>query len=150
MERPVRVAEELAGQKDEVGLAGADDLVGLGGLGDHAYGAGGDFGFVPDGFRVVDLVAGADGDLLGRVIAAGGDIDQIDALLLHELGEGYGLGEVPACAEGFRGPVSGGDADEERQVLRPRGANGADDFEGEADAVFEAAAVGVGTVVGEG
>ena len=30
-EGPVGVAEELAGEEDDVGLAGADDLVGLGG-----------------------------------------------------------------------------------------------------------------------
>ena len=81
--------------------------------------AGGDVGFAADGLGVVDLVAGADGDLLGGVVAAGGDIDEIDARLLEEFGEGDGLGEIPACAEGLRGPVGGGDADEERQVLGP-------------------------------
>ena len=62
----------------------------------------------------MDLIAGAEGDLLGRMVAAGGDVDEVDACLFHEFGEGDGLGEVPACAEGFGGPVGGGDADEER------------------------------------
>ena len=76
---PVGIAEHLASQNDEVGLATADDLVGLGGFGDHADGAGWNTGFVVDGLGVTDLVARADGDLLGGVVAAAGDVDEVDA-----------------------------------------------------------------------
>ncbi len=148
-EGPVGVAEELAGEEDEVGLAGADDLVGLGGLGDHAYGGSGKAGFAADGLGVNDLVAGAGGDLLAGVVAAGGDIYEVDAFCLQELGELDRLGEIPAWAEGLWSPVGGGDADRHRQMLRPRGAQGAGDFEREAGAVFEASAVLVGAVVRE-
>ena len=147
---PVGIAKHLAGEQDDVGLAGADDLVGLGGAGDHAYGAGGNFDLAVDGLRVVNLIAGTEGNLLGGMVAAGRDIYEVDACLFHEFGEGDGLREVPAGAEGLGGPVGGGDADEEGQVLGPCGADGADDFEGEADAIVEAAAVFVGAVVGEG
>ena len=150
MEGPVGIAEELAGEEDEVGLAVANDLVGLRGGGNHAYGAGGDGGFAADGFGVDDLVAGTDGNLLGGMVAAGGDVDEVYACLLEELGEGYGLGEIPAFAERFCDPVGGGDADEDGEMLRPDGANGADDFEGEAGAVFEAAAVFVSALIRRG
>lgn len=57
--------------------------------------------------------------------------------------------ECPAFAERLRGPVCGGDADEHGKMLRPRGAEGLDDFERKAGAVFEGTAVVVGAVVGE-
>lgn len=150
MKWPVGCAEELACDDDEVGLAGADDLIGLSGLGDHAYGGGGDRGFAADGLGVVNLVAGADGDLLGGVVGTGGNVDEVDAFGLEELCEFNGLGEIPGGAEGFGCPVGGGDADEDGEMLRPGGADGADGFEREADAVFERAAVVVGAVIGEG
>lgn len=79
VERPIGVAEKFAGKKDEVSLAGADDLVGLRGCGDHAYGSGGDGGFVVDGLGVDDLIAGTERDLLGGMVAASGDVDEIHA-----------------------------------------------------------------------
>lgn len=150
VEGPVGVAEEFAGEKDNVSLTVADDLVGLLGRGDHADRAGDDRGFAADGFGVGNLIAGADGDLLGRMVAAGGDVDEVYPFFFEESGEGYGLGQVPACAEGFGGPVGGGDADEEGKMLRPGGAEGADDFEGEAGAVFEGAAVLVNPLIRKG
>ena len=48
------------------------------------------------------------------------------------------------------GPVGGGDADGHGPVGGPHLADGVEDFEGEAEAGFEGASVGVGAVVGEG
>ena len=78
-EGPVGFTEEFAGEEDYVGLTGADDLVGLGGVGDHADGTGGEAGFAADAVGEGYLIAGADGDLLERGVAAGGHVDEVDA-----------------------------------------------------------------------
>ena len=125
---------------------GADDLVGLGGVGDHADGAGGEAGFAANAVGEGHLVAGADGDLLAGVVAAGGDVEEVDALGFDEAGELYGVFEGEAAFD----PVDGGDADPDGEVRGEGCADGADDLEGEAGAVGEAAAVLVGAGVGEG
>ena len=107
------MAKHFAGEEDKVALTGSNDLVGLDGFGDHTYGAGGDISIPVNGFGVMDLVARADRDLLGGMISAGGDVDEVDAGLLHELREGHRLGEIPGWAERFGSPVGGGDANEE-------------------------------------
>ena len=66
-------------------------------------------------------------------------------MLLENAGERDGLIEVPTAV----GPFDGGDADEERPVLGPLGANGVDGFDEQADAVFEAATIAVCPLVGE-
>ena len=146
---PVGVAEEFAGEKDEVGLAGGDDGVGLGGVSDQSDGGGGDVGLAADSFSELNLEAGGDGDFGVGDLAAGGAVDEIDAVVAEVMGELDGLVDGPAW-RGLVGPVGGGDADEEGEVGGPLGADGVNDFKEEADAVFKAAAVVVGSVVGEG
>ena len=93
VEGPVGVVEELAGEENDIGLAGADDGVGLGGFGDHADGTGGDADFAADAVGEGDLIAGADGDLLAVVVASGRAVDEVDALGFEEVGEGNGVVE---------------------------------------------------------
>ena len=145
VERPVGIAQHFAGQEHQVRLPTGDDRVGLRGIGDHAHGGGGDAGFAADARRKRHLEAGADGNGGVGNLATGRNIDQIDAVLRQQAGKLNGFVEGPAAF----GPIGGGDADEERQVLRPRGADGIDDLERKAGAIFEAAAVGVGALVGE-
>ena len=147
VEGPVGVAEELAGEEDEVGLAGGDDGVSLGRISDEADGGGGDVGFAADAGGEGDLEAWADGDFGVGDLAAGGDIDQINAMVAEEMGELDGVVDGPACPSEpslwrrcGRGGAGGG----------PCGADGVDDLEEQAGAIFKAAAVGVRAVVGEG
>ena len=41
MQRPVRIAQQLPSQEDQVGLPGTQNVLGLGRFSDHADGAGG-------------------------------------------------------------------------------------------------------------
>src|ERR1700679_422073 len=143
---PIGIAEELAGEEDEVGFAGGDDGVGLGGIGDHADGGGGDVGIAADASGEGDLIAGADGDLYIGNKAAGRDVDEVDAAFAEEVGEPDGLVDVPAA---ILRPIGGGDADEDGQVGGPLGTDGFDDFKNQAGAIGKASAVVVRAPVGE-
>ena len=120
MERPVGIAEHFAGEEDEIGLAVGDDCVGLLRIGDHADGGGGDGGFGADARGEGNLVAGADGDFCVGNEAAGGDVDEVDAVGAEMAGESDGVVDGPAAF----GPVGGRDADEEGQVFGPGCADG--------------------------
>jgi len=85
MKGPVGVAEQFAGQKDEICLTGADDLVGLGWLGDHPDGGGWYRCLAADGVGVMHLIARAYGNLLGGVIAACRNVYEINVCLSKKL-----------------------------------------------------------------
>ena len=80
MQWPVGVAQHFAGEEDEVGLAVGNDGVGLRGLGDHADGGSGDAGFGADACGERTWKSGADGDIGVGSLAAGGAVDEIDAM----------------------------------------------------------------------
>jgi hypothetical protein len=143
VERPVGIAQEFAGDDDEVGLAGADDVRGLGWVGDHADGAGEDAGLCADSFGKRRLIAGAERDGRAEDIAARGAVDEVDAAVAQERGEADGLLEVPAAF----GVVGDGDADEQWALAGSDCMDGGGDLEQEADAVVEAAAVFVTAMV---
>ena len=132
-ERPVGFAEELAGEEDDVGLVGTDNLVGLGGVGDHADRSSGEAGFAADAVGEGYLIARADGDLLTGVVAAGGDVEEVDAFGFDEMGEGDGVFEGQAAVD----PIYGRHADPDGEVGGEGGADGSDDLEGEAGAIGE-------------
>nr|POF17903.1 hypothetical protein CFP56_13315 [Quercus suber] len=98
------------------------------------------------------LVGGADVRMLQRVVAAGGDVEDVDAAGGEQGREAGGVVGRPGL--GDRGlllePVGGADAQEERHGVRDRGADFLGDLEGQARAVLEGAAVGVGAGVADG
>ena len=91
MQGPVGIAEHFAGEEDEIGLALGDDGVGLMRVGDHADGSSGSGGFGADARGKGSLETGTDGDLCVRNQAAGGDVDEVDAVGTQETAEGDGV-----------------------------------------------------------
>ncbi len=145
MEGPVGVAQQLAAEQHEVGFSFSHDCVGLNGFGNHAHGCGGNASLAADSGGKVDLESGADGDLGVRNLSTRGNVNEIDAVLAQELGELDGFIDGPAAGN----PVSCGEADKERQVVRPLGADGVNNGEKQTDSILKAASVSIRALVGE-
>jgi hypothetical protein len=98
------------------------------------------------------LVSRASVRVLQRVVATRADVQHIDTLVRQNAGELHGVVYGPGFRDlgYFFEPVGGGDAEEERHVLGNDRASLFGELDGDASAVFEAAAVLVGTVVGDG
>lgn len=145
MQRPVGIAEHLAGEEDQIGLTLADDCIGLMRVGDHADGRGGNCGFGADARGKRSLETGTGRDFGVRNQASGRDVDEVDAMSAEEACESDRVIWRPAALS----PIRRRDADEEGEVGRPNCADCVDDLKQEARAVFEAAAVGIRAVIGE-
>ena len=144
-QRPRRVAQRLAAEQHDVGLARLEDVLGLLRLGDQPDRPRRDAGALPDRRGERHLVAGAERDLLRRRVAAGGAVDEIDAERAEQRRERDGVVERPAALD----PVAGRDAHRQRELGRPGRAHRLDDLEQEPRAPGEVAAVGVGAQVRE-
>ena len=107
-EGPVRLAEEFAGEDDNIGFVAIQDGIGLTGAGDHAYRAGENSGALANLVGEGNLVARANGNLRSRNHAAGGAINQVHTERAEKLSKRDGLLEIPAAGD----PISGGDAHE--------------------------------------
>src|SRR5579872_3842921 len=159
MQRPVGIAEHFAREEDHVGSTFGDDGVGLMRIGDHADGRSWNGSFGPDTRREGNLEGRSDRDLGMGDETSGGDVDEIDAARAEKAGESDGFVDGPAAWRPLRrrsiaggagfNPIGSGDAHEERQMRRPRSANGIHNLKKEAGAVFEAATIVVGALIGE-
>lgn len=87
MERPVRIAQQFAPEKNEIGLALGNDGIGLGGVSNQTNGCGGNGCFATDSGRKLNLKSRSGGDLGVGNLTAGRNIDKIDTALAHELRE---------------------------------------------------------------
>jgi hypothetical protein len=133
VQRPVGVAQHLAGQENQIGLAAGNNRVGLRRIGNHAHRSGRHFGFLAYSRGERDLVTGADRDLYVRNHASRGAIDQIDAVRAKEMCELNGLVDIPSTLS----PVGCGDAHQQRQMLRPFGADRVHNFQQQPSPVFK-------------
>ena len=97
VERPIGIAQHLAGEEDEVGITVGDEVVGLVWLGDHANGGCRNGGFGADAGSKRGLKSGADGDFGIRYKAAGRDVDEVHAVGAQVSGESDGVVDGPAA-----------------------------------------------------
>jgi hypothetical protein len=144
---PVGIAEHFAGEEDHVGVAVADGLFGLLGIGDHPACGGGDAGFFADAPCQGDHESGSPGDLrdVGRDEALA-DIEEIEAGGFQALGEFDGFLDGDSAFE----PVGDRESRRQGEALGPDLADGGEGFHEEADAIFEASAVLIRALIGEG
>jgi len=103
VKRPVRIAEHLAGEEDEVGLAIGDDGVGLLRISDHADRGSGDCGLGTNARGEGCLECRTDGDGGVGNLTAGRAVDKVDAMGAEMAGEGDGVVHGPSAFD----PVGG-------------------------------------------
>ncbi|MNV29397.1 hypothetical protein D3C71_1206210 [compost metagenome] len=134
MPRPARVVEDAAGQRDRIGMAMAQDRFGLRRLGDQAHGDDRHAQLVRlDRLRERHLVARRQRNLLARVVATAGDVQELAAARVQHVRQGRGLLDIPATGH----PVAGGDAHTYRDAIGDGLAHGIEHAHQQAHAVFQ-------------
>jgi hypothetical protein len=144
-ERPGRVGQVRPADGAQVGAAGSDDAVDMIGLGDRADGDGRNASLVADAVGKRRLVHAA---ISGPLLRAHLPRRAVDHVGTGRLEGARDLDRVVG-RDAARRPVVRRDAHRHRQVLRPDFAQRGKHLERIAQAVGEAAAVGVATVIGE-
>ena len=143
MHWPVWIAEHLSGQKHQVSFTIRDHRVGLVGLSDQTDRGRGNPGFAADSGCKRHLKAWGSGDLCVGHQGARRTINKVNAVLAKKPGKRNGLFHTPSAVD----PIRGGDADKERQMYGPLGANGIHNLQHQPGAVFEAAAIFIGPLI---
>jgi hypothetical protein len=145
MQRPIRVAQELARKDNEVRLAVAQDVIRLLCRGDETDSAGGDPRFTADSVRVRREIPRSRRGRRAVDVAAGGAVYKIHAVRLQKASKLHGFINMPST---FR-PIGAGDAGENRQGFRPRGPDCLRYFTPDARAILERASIAVRARVGK-
>ena len=141
------VGKQGAAHVDEVSLTGGDDLFHLSGVAQAAERGDGFGDVLLDLCRKIDVAAvlaehARVGDAKAKLVAAGGDVDEV-AVVLERLGDAHAFVEVVAAVE----ELAAAHADLDREVLAALLANGDKHLASKARAVLKAAAVLVGAFV---
>src|SRR6202043_3541632 len=116
---PIRIAQELACDKDSVRLSGFDDLLCLNWRSDHPNRTRHDFSFSANPLSKRRLITWTDWNLCMRHAAARRTIDQVHSYLPQSPTKLNRLFDIPAAID----PIGGGNAHEQRCSLWPRGSN---------------------------
>ena len=116
---PIRIAQQLACDKDRVRLSGSDDLLCLNWRSDHPNRTGHDFSFPTNPLSKRRLVPGTDRNFCMRHAAARRAIDQVHPCLPQSPSKLNRLFDIPAAID----PIGGGNAHEQRRSLWPGGPN---------------------------
>ena len=114
-QRPIRIAQELAGDEDRIRLPGRNDLLGLDGRRDHPDRTGHDFSVPADLPGKRRLKTRTERNLCMRRAAARRAIDEVYSCLPQPTRELNGLLNIPATIN----PIGGGNTHEQRCSLRP-------------------------------
>ena len=145
MPGPARVPQQRAGQRHGVGLAVGQHRLGLRGFRDQAHRDHLHRNLALDRLGEMQLVAGADRDLLRRMQAAAGHVDEMAAARVQGARQHEALRQVPAALH----PVAGGDADADRHAGGHRGLDRVEHRQHQPHAVLQRTAVIVVALVAE-
>lgn len=96
VQRPIRITQDFASNKNEVGFTGANDIVGLMRVGDEAYGSGENAGLFAQTSGEGYLKTGLGGDFGVGHQSSRGAIDQVDAKRTNKAGKLDRLIDIPA------------------------------------------------------
>ena len=147
---PFGIGPQGTAQTYEVALAGGQDLLGVFRQGDGAGGDDGHMHVLLDGLGRPYIVAHIDGHggyLVDHgVVIAARNMERVDAFLFQRLGQLDGVLNREAVRLVIRAAQADGDGHVRADLL----AHVAGDFQVDAHAVFQAAAVQIGAVVGMG
>src|SRR5258705_6186298 len=145
VQRPVRIAQELAREEHHVRLPALYDCVRLTRIGDEAHRGCRDVGLATDALGDLHLIARPDGNLRTGYDPTRRAVDEIDAEQGEYARELDRLLEVPAAGQ----PIGAGEARQQGERLGPHGAHCRRHLDEESDAILEAAAVFVRALVAQ-
>src|SRR5580658_5261001 len=135
--RPIRIAQQFAREKNQIGLLGRKNRFRLDWLGDHANGARRNAGFPANRLRKSSLVSRPQRNFHSERRSSAGGVNQIHTQGLHFACQRDCLCQIPAAFF----PIRRGNTNKKRQSLRPNFPHRAYNLSRQANSVFKFAAI---------